>query len=173
MSNHLKNIAIIGGTGRIGSPTLSALLATNRFAVTALTRADSTSTFPASVVVKKGDYADRAFLESAFKGQDALVISLSIQTPHETQDELVEAAVAAGVKWILPNEFGSDNFHPVMGPGQGPVVSGKVKVCEKIRELGANYIAYVNGCWYDYVSSNFFLVCVNASSLSTTLQRAA
>lgn len=152
MSQHLQNIAIVGGNGNIGNAALTTLLETKRFNITAISRADSSSAFPPEVSVKKGDYADRSFLESALKGQDAFMISLGVRSPPETQDNLIEAAAAAGVKWILPNEYGSDNDHPVMGPGQGFLAMHKNKYLTKIKELGSNYIAYVNGCWYDYVS---------------------
>ena len=110
MSNHIKNIAIVGATGRSGRTITEALLQTGRFNVTALTREGSdTSAFPSSLhAVKPVDYSSISALTSALNNQDVLIITLAVTAPPEVQFALVDAAVAAGVKYIMPNQWGGD-----------------------------------------------------------------
>lgn len=115
-NNHIKTIALIGASGNVGAQILSSLLASpsSNFTITAVSRTDSKSTFPnhPSVTVKRGDYSDPAFLASAFKGQDVLVLALGFMAMGE-QDRLIEAAVQAGVEWILPTEYAGDGANDV------------------------------------------------------------
>jgi uncharacterized protein YbjT (DUF2867 family) len=61
------------------------------------------------VVSKFVDYSKPETLVEALKGQDALVITLGVQAPKGTDTQLINAAEEAGVKWILPNEWGPDS----------------------------------------------------------------
>ena len=85
-----------------------ALLSTGKHSVTALTRSDSSAELPDGVVVKNIDYNEVSTIVEALKGQDALVITLSGFVPKDTEEKLINAAGEAGVKWILPNEWGPD-----------------------------------------------------------------
>lgn len=92
----------------------NALLKTGKHTVTAITRADSQSTFPEGVEVKEVDYSDSKSLVEALTGQDALVITLGGFTPKGTDMALIKAAGDAGVKWILPNEWGPDTANEAL-----------------------------------------------------------
>ena len=107
MSSPLKNIAIVGASGTLGTPVLSALLASNIHNITVVARRESTATFPSSVTVKKGDYNSASFLYSAFSGQNVLILILPIRA-LDGQTRLIAAASKAGVKYVLPTEYGSD-----------------------------------------------------------------
>jgi hypothetical protein len=92
--------------GNVGKWIVTSLLESN-FNVTALSRAESQSELNNSAVnVVKGDYNDAAFLTKALTGQDALVLAVASGS-LDTQKNLIDAAVAAGVKRIIPSEFGS------------------------------------------------------------------
>lgn len=62
-------------TGNIGSAIVKALLNSNQFNVTALTRSESTSkaAFPDNVYICTVDYSNHSTLVDALKGQDAVV----------------------------------------------------------------------------------------------------
>ena len=90
----------------MGNHIVEALLKTGKHKVTAITRADSTSKVPASVQVKKVNYDDQASLVEALQGQDALVITMGARAPEDQQTKLIEAAAAANVSWVMPNEYG-------------------------------------------------------------------
>jgi hypothetical protein len=94
------------GTGSVGSHILESLLAYNKHTITVLSRTTSTETFPTGVAVKKVDYTSDDSIASALRGQDFLVITLSATAPPDTHPRIINAAAAAGVKYILPNHFG-------------------------------------------------------------------
>jgi len=130
-----------------------ALVATGKHTVTALTRSDSTSTIPAGVRSIIVDYADRESLVAALRGHDALIITLSLTTPPDTQTELVEAAAAAGVPWILPNEWASDTTGTVDAglSSDLPVFALPRAHRAHILSLGAsNYVSISTGFWYEW-----------------------
>ena len=153
MSHHLRNIAIIGGSGQSGTPIVKALLDSGRFNVTAITRTESSGTFPSAVRVHKGDCASDAFFESSLQGQDVLIITLAITAPKDLQSRLIRAAAVAGVPWILPCEFGSDPTNPEMFNGV-PFFPPKKVYRDEIEQLGkSNWIGLVTGLWFDFVRS--------------------
>ena len=82
-----------------------ALLESGQHTITAITRVDSQSKLPAGVISKQVDYGKPETLVKALRGQDALVITLSIKAPEGTEMQLINAAHEAGVAWILPNEW--------------------------------------------------------------------
>ena len=73
------------------------LLDTGKHNVTAITRPDSKSTLPDGVHVKKVDYEDHSSIVDALRGQDALIITMSIFAGDEQQDKLLQAAADADV----------------------------------------------------------------------------
>jgi putative NADH-flavin reductase len=104
----ITKVALAGASGSLGKPVLEHLLSGN-FSVTVLTREDSTSTFPAGVVVVKVDYTSKENLTAALEGQHALISTLATEV-ISSQDILIKAAIAARVYRIIPSEFGSDDF---------------------------------------------------------------
>jgi len=143
----LKNIAIVGASGNIGHYITSALIAKSHFNITALTRTDSTATFPPNITVWRVDYADQASLVAALQNQDALIITLSVFATS-AQESLIRAAAVAGVPWILPNEFGMYNSEAAQNETIGP---GKTQARELIEALGASsWIGVTCGFWYEF-----------------------
>src|ERR1700712_3505355 len=84
-----------------------AFLATGKHSLTAITRAESTSSLPEGVTRRNVDYNDHESIVSALRGHDFLVISMSVFAPA-AQPKLIAAAKDAGIKWIMPNEYGID-----------------------------------------------------------------
>lgn len=147
--NQGRKIAIVGGSGNIGAVTLSSLLSKNIHTITAITRPDSTATFPAGVIVKKGAYDDEDFLVSALQGQDVLIIQLGAFV-LDFQDDLIRASAKAGVKYVLPTEFGCDIAAEKIIAGN-PMVWGKAKRRQFIEDLGvSSWVAVVNNPWFDW-----------------------
>lgn len=107
MYSHGHKIAIVGGTGTIGSPTLHSLLDKNIHTITAISRSDSSASFPEHITVLKGDYSDEESLVSALKAQDVLIRQLGPRA-MSAQESVVCAAARAGVPYIIPTEFGTD-----------------------------------------------------------------
>lgn len=118
--------------------------------ITVLTREDSKNTIPGGVHnIKKVNYAEPNTLVEALKGQDVLICTLSVRVTDEAE-KLSKAAAEAGVKWILPNEFGNSalsdeaNRDTIIG-------IGKAKDRKQIEELGvSSWIGVACGFWYEY-----------------------
>jgi uncharacterized protein YbjT (DUF2867 family) len=64
---------------------------------------------PEGIEVTKIDYNKHETLVEALRGQDALVITLGGMTPKDIDQNLINAAGEAGVRWILPNEWSPDS----------------------------------------------------------------
>ncbi|KAJ4320314.1 hypothetical protein N0V84_005915 [Fusarium piperis] len=144
-----RKIAIVGGTGTVGSPTLSSLLDKNMHTITAISRNDSSATFPENVTVLKGDYSNEDFLVSALKGQDVLILQLSPRA-MSVQESFIRAAAKAGVPYILPTEFGTD-IEALELTREQPIISEKKGMRDLVEQLGVgSWIAVVNNLWFDW-----------------------
>jgi len=153
-NNFIKNVAIVGAGGNVGKYIVEQLLKTGKHKVTAISRIDSTSKIPEGAEVKKVDYNDSQSLVNAFQGQDALIITMGVMAPPGETSKLIEAAAAANVPWILPNEFGAD---PTNEELQKDVFLGAAKAedREQIERLGkSSWIGVVCGFWYEYSLSH-------------------
>lgn len=84
----------VQASSKIAAPTVTHLLDRNpNVQLTILSRAVSRAVFPSDprIIVKKGDYDDEEFLLEAFRGQDAVMIVISIFA-MEAQYKLIDAA---------------------------------------------------------------------------------
>ena len=138
-------------TGTVGTAILKALVSSNRFHITALTRSDSTktSTLPANIETPQVDYSNHSSLQTALQGQDAVVCALGPASATE-QRALLDASVSAGVKRFLPSQYGSDTLNPKAA--QLPVSASKKTSEQQVEELAAQ-----DKITYTYVMSGPFL----------------
>ncbi|KAI8630681.1 putative oxidoreductase CipA [Xylariaceae sp. FL1651] len=149
-SNHVKKVAIVGAAGTIGKYIVKELLQGGKHEVTALTRADSKAKIPEGVKIAKVSYDDPTSLTQALEGQDVLVITMAITAPQDTQEKLVEAAAAASVPFVLPNEWGIETSHGTLGTDtlRGPMMAA---TRDKVEALGKSaWIGMTTGYWYSY-----------------------
>ena len=141
-----RKIAIVGASGKLGKPTLKALLSKGVHTITAIQRSESTSELPPQVVVKKGSFTDESFLVKALQGQDVLLVIVPIPN-MDAGSIFIHAAAKAGVPYVLPTEFGVDtpfveNEHSMMAP--------KMARRRLIEELGvSSWIAVIVNFWLD------------------------
>ncbi|KAI0905108.1 hypothetical protein F4823DRAFT_156616 [Ustulina deusta] len=131
MSSPIKNVAVVGGSGSLGRAVVSELVDAG-FVVTALTREGSTATFPTGIVSKAVDYSSVQSLTAALGGQDAVVSTIATAA-IAGQQLLVDAAVAAGVKRIIPSEFGVNTRFLGKEP-IGTILQGKIQTLNYIHE---------------------------------------
>lgn len=104
----IKTVTLLGADGRLGPSVLKALLASN-FKVQVLKRSSSksTTTYPPSVQETKiPDDFPPSSLETALKGQDALIVTIP-GSNTTLQKKLADAAAKMGVKRFIPADFGS------------------------------------------------------------------
>lgn len=102
------------------------------------------------MIVKKVNYNVQSSLVEALQGQDALVITMSVFAPPDSQLKLFQAAAEANVPWVLPNEFGGDPFNAEINK-DSILGDAKAKVRQQLEELGkSSWIAIACGFWYEF-----------------------
>jgi hypothetical protein len=126
------------------------LLDSGRFNITALTRPESTSELPSSIKVAKASNDDHDALVSALRGQDVLLITLSVTAPADTEAKLIRAAAEAGVPWVMPNHWGCDiSLEDVVKD-----VPGFGKVAQAHKDIAAagvsSFLSLATGFWYEW-----------------------
>ncbi|KAH0562431.1 hypothetical protein GP486_002870 [Trichoglossum hirsutum] len=104
----IQKVAVFGASGTIGTHITSGLIRAN-FKITAITRLDSTSTFPDSIPVVRTDYTVPA-LTAALRGHDAVVSAVGVAGITKQRD-MMDAAEAAGIARFVLSDFGYGPNH--------------------------------------------------------------
>ncbi|KAF4589718.1 oxidoreductase CipA [Ophiocordyceps camponoti-floridani] len=148
-TNRIERVAIVGATGKVGSYMTKELLSTGKHVLTAITRKGGGSSMPKGVKVAEVDYDREETLVEALRGQQFLVVSLSVQAPAETQDKLARAAAKAGVSWMMPNCYGTDVRNVALEKENlsGPPILAGIAAAEK---AGVSWVTMCCSFWYDY-----------------------
>jgi hypothetical protein len=153
MTSPVQNVAIIGAGGNIGGVIAQALIKQGKHKVTAITRPNSTSKLPDGLHdVKKVDQSSHSELVEAFKGQEVLIITLGVTAERDQATKFVDAAIEAGVPFIVPNEYGGNYADEQIGRDTGlaePILAMR----KYIEEKGAgktSWIAISCSFWYEY-----------------------
>ncbi|KAG9697998.1 NAD(P)-binding protein, partial [Aureobasidium melanogenum] len=149
MSSPIKKIAIVGATGNMGKHTITELLKRNNHSITALTRKSSNISVPSSVKVIGVDYDSIDNLTSALQGQDLLMITLAVTTPPHVHQNLVSAAAAAGIKYIIPNAYGY-NFLDSAINADIPWGNLAHEYFASIESKGMVHFSLICGFWYEW-----------------------
>ena len=155
-ANNYKNVVLLGATGNVGKHILPILLADSSFNVTVLSRIGSKATFPSNVKVINVDYSDTAALTKALANQDVVISTMGLEGLASNFGELlVQAAIDAKVKWIIPSEFGADIEDPSVNL---PLHAPKVAVVNLLKK-NQSRIAYTfisTGPFLDWGFDNGF-----------------
>ncbi|OBT87716.1 hypothetical protein VE02_04084 [Pseudogymnoascus sp. 03VT05] len=156
----IRNIAIAGASGDLGTPILQALISSNLFTITILTRHSSRAQFPPSIRVIRVDYTSIPSLTAALQNQDAVVSALTSEA-MDTQVPLIEASIAAGVKRFIPSEFGASVDNPKAATL--PVYQSKIAVHDLLKRLASEHTGFTytlirNGPFLDWCLTKGFFV---------------
>lgn len=144
-----RNIAITGAAGQLGKPTLQALVDLGVHTITAIQRPEATSTFPAGVIVKKGNLEDETFLAEVLKGQDVVILMPPLSHLVQLQEPAIRAAAKVGVPYVFPSEFGPDPFAGQLTEENGLLIAKK-SVRDLIEKLGvSSWVSVAVGPWLD------------------------
>lgn len=150
MSKVIKNVAIVGAGGNSGKYMTESLLATGKHTVTAITRPDSKSELPNGVKIAHVDYDNPASIVEALKGQDALIITMGVMAPKDSQPKLIQAAADASVPWVLPNAWSPDSTHDGLRKDVG-IFEGQEAMKDLIAKTGkSSYMNVTTGFWYEW-----------------------
>ena len=132
----IRNVAIIGANGRLGPAVFEALLGSQIFNVSVLSRSSSTSTYPSNVHLIKipDDGGDEATLARALEGQNALLVTMSSSDPAYI-GRLANAAAQAGIQRFIPPDFGSVDSMDEKSLELVPLYRKKGIVREQLRDI--------------------------------------
>lgn len=111
-----------------------------RLNITAITRPTSTYAPPdnSSITHRIAEYASLSSLIEAFSGQDAVVNCITGgATQYEASKLIIDAAVAAGVKFFFANEFVGHIDSPQYRRMPEAFIGAKFRIREDLRELAA------------------------------------
>jgi hypothetical protein len=155
----IKNVVLAGASGSLGSVVFERLVASGQFNLRVLKRTGSSSTFPAGTDVVEVDYSSQESLEAAMEGQDAVVSTLATLAGAD-EKQMVDAAIAAGVKRFLPSEFGSnlDNFNTRKLPVYKLKVQIQDYLIEKSKTARLTYTLVYNNAFLDWGLKNKFIL---------------
>ena len=138
-------------SGNIGSAVIPTLLSAD-LSVTAVTRPGSSHTFPSGVKVVSTDYTLES-LQRVLQDADA-VVSLVGPQGFTSQHAIIDAAVASGVRYFIPSEFGHDYTDPRI-LNLIPAFKVKNEVVEHLKsveEKEMSWTGVITGLWFDWVS---------------------
>ncbi|OBS23331.1 hypothetical protein FPOA_03880 [Fusarium poae] len=149
----ISNVAIAGGTGRLGPSTIKYLLQ-NGFKVSVLTRDPSSANLPSEVQIIKADYTSAETLTPSLanRGFDAIVIILN-RLAYDASIITLQAAVNAGIYRAIPSYFGTSLDNPEIA--NMPFMRTKLPVYRDIEEKAAKgeitYTGINTGMFLDWV----------------------
>ncbi|KAI3321770.1 NAD(P)-binding protein [Xylariaceae sp. AK1471] len=171
MAQRIETVMVLGGTGHLGSHIVSSLSSAG-FKVTVLGRSRPTtsSIIPSNVRVLQSDYTFSSLVD-AFKGQDAVVsVIATLSVPQQLS--IIDAAVAAKVKRILPSEFGADTSVE-NEDAMAAVLKGKQEVVKYLatkEAAGLSWTALCTGAWVDWMlEEGHGLLCFDIKSRTATI----
>ncbi|KAM0545353.1 hypothetical protein ACHAPJ_011425 [Fusarium lateritium] len=163
MAQVVKNVALLGATGTLGSHILTASKGAG-FAVTAIQRKDTTKTVPEDVKSVKVDLSSKDDLVAALRGQD-VVVSAVPNPAMATEKVMIDAAIEASVKRIIPSEYSTNLESPLSR--QLPIVAEKAK----IRQYLTSVITSADSptTWTSINNGPFFEMCLRFGVLGPNL----
>lgn len=155
-------VALAGATGNLGRPILKALLDAGLL-VTVLSRTTGNSPPPAThpnLVVKKVEFDSVPDLKQALEGVE-VVVSCLATIAIGSQNPLIDAAEAVGVKRFIPAEFGMDSLNPLCAqlPVCIPKVSTQAYLLEKHKSNpDFTWTSVANGLFLDWGMEVGFII---------------
>ncbi|OCK79121.1 NmrA family transcriptional regulator [Lepidopterella palustris CBS 459.81] len=156
----LQKVALIGANGTLGPAVLSALLSrpNGHANTTVLTRASSKTTYPPYVrTTSVPDSLPIPALTLALRGHDALVMTMAGSHVADAL-KLAEAAFAAGVRRVIPADFGSCDSDDAATLELLALFEGKKRVRRFLEDLAGRERGAGVGrlSWTSLVTGHFF-----------------
>lgn len=153
-------VAVIGAEGNLGKRFVESLLASTEptFQVTVLDRPNSSYDAPkgAEVKVVQRDLTDQTALTEDLRGIDALIMMHTTNKEFLTiSNAAIGAAIAAGVKMVMPSDFGSkDTAFFVKASTAKPLVRDLLQ--ERANEGKITYTIVKNGPFFENPSKDAY-----------------
>ncbi|KAL8723791.1 MAG: hypothetical protein Q9181_007199, partial [Wetmoreana brouardii] len=138
--------------GQVGKHIADHLLKIGKHIVTAIARPSSTSKLPEGIKIARVEYSgdDDTALVEALRGQQVLIITMSVAAPSGTISKVARAAAKACVPYILPNWFGHDAANNRLC-NDSLLGHNRDSICAEIESLGvSSYLLLVCNFWYEF-----------------------
>ncbi|KAJ4128828.1 hypothetical protein NW768_007347 [Fusarium equiseti] len=132
----IQKVAVIGGSGLLGSKVVDSLINAG-FQVTAISRNQSTATFPGNVTVKRVDITSVDSIKDAVTGQDAVVSTVTTMAAGG-QKTVIDAVISARVPRFIPSEFGIPSRQN-RNSKIGKLLGAKIENTDYLIELAEKY----------------------------------
>ncbi|KAI1197384.1 NmrA-like family protein [Nemania serpens] len=153
----IRTVALFGANGNLGTVALQALI--KHFRVTVVKRESSPYSLPPALaaqnVVDLKTVDDELSLESltaALAGQDAVVVSIPLRDPAQHL-RIADAAAAAGVRRLIPADYGSCDSDSPRAQALVPLFKHKAAVRARLQHLAASHAGFA---WTSLVVGHFF-----------------
>jgi saccharopine dehydrogenase-like NADP-dependent oxidoreductase len=168
-----NSVIVFGASGNVGQYLVPALVSAG-VKVTVVSREGSTSTLSyENVFVAKADYNSQDSLISIIRGHGA-VISLLSAGVLGLQKNLIDAAIATGVTYFIPSEYGHDTTNEEIVPLL-PAFSAKREIVAYLKEKekdGLSWTSPITALFFDWVNeSSFNRRCTRAKSAAGFAER--
>jgi hypothetical protein len=154
---HLKAITIMGANSDVGAAIASLMGSTEGYTVTALQRASSKSAPPPGVsrVVRTADKWEFDDLVRALREAETecLIMALGVKSAEE-HILLGEAAREAGVKRVIPADFGSLDARDPTAQRMLPLFQRKVQIRKRLEQMADTSIGMFS--WSSLVCGHLF-----------------
>lgn len=160
----IVNVTLVGATGSLGSHIHDALVTEGTFNVTVLQRASSKS-IPAHVekirTIRISDDLPLDELTESLRGQDAVIVCYRPRDAS-AQIKFGVASAAAGVRRLIPADFGSCDSGGKRERELVPLFESKLQIRESLQKLadeneGFSWTSLVNGHFFDWGLRENFL----------------
>ncbi|KAK6497308.1 hypothetical protein TWF506_004781 [Arthrobotrys conoides] len=150
----MVNVTIAGGSGQVSQEIIDALLESKKHHITIFSRKSTPPALTSSEIFwRTVDYSNKDDLTKALEGTHTLLSFIQILSDPDqaSQKNLIDAAIAAGIKRFAPSEYGSK------GTVNMPWWYGKEKVREYLEEVNSKeqvleYTLFQPGLFLDYLA---------------------
>ncbi|KAK3373866.1 hypothetical protein B0T24DRAFT_553527 [Lasiosphaeria ovina] len=156
----MVKVAVAGGSGQVAREVIDALVAAGKHEITVLSRSKASpdGTVAPGVGWRVVDYSDTGALVSALRGTHTLLsfVQLLSDPGCQSQKNLIDACIAAGVKRFAPSEYGYGS----VGSVNLPFWKGKEVVREYLKEVNEKekvleYTLFMPGLFLDYLATPY------------------
>ncbi|KAN0115166.1 NAD(P)-binding protein [Hyaloscypha variabilis] len=154
----MVKIAIAGGSGQVGREVIDALVAAKKHEIVILSRnvKSSIGDNSSGITWRAVDYDNKNSLVERLQGIHTVLsfIQLLADPQNTAQKNLIDAAIAAGVKRFAPSEWGSASAIDM------PWWSGKDEIKEYLKKVNENgkvleYTLFQPGLFLEYLAAPY------------------
>ncbi|KUL83732.1 hypothetical protein ZTR_08649 [Talaromyces verruculosus] len=150
----MVKVAVAGGSGQVSREIVDALLAAEKHEITILSRSEApTNPIAPGIRWQKVDYDDKNSLVETLRGTHTLLsfVQMLSDPDQKSQKNLIDAAIAAGVKRFAPSDYGSKDIVDM------PWWCGKEIIREYLRKVNEKenvleYTSFQPGLFLDYLA---------------------